>query len=84
MAPRSVPRSLKVLFSLDRFNLKGIQGSTANWQEFGIWMNNRLLNGVSEIPRQPRWRSEIWFLVKIPYGKSQKVYQYMQEQYPLH
>ncbi|HPF10961.1 MAG TPA: DUF3857 domain-containing protein [Flavobacteriaceae bacterium] len=70
----------KVLFSLDRFNLKGIQGSTANWQEFGIWMNNRLLNGVSEIPEATKVK--IRNLVSgenSPMERAKKVYQYMQD-----
>ncbi len=70
----------KVLFSLNRFSLKGEIGNAESWEEFGIWMNSRLLSGVSELPEKTK--NDIRNLVQgadSDLEKARRVYEYMQD-----
>ena len=70
----------KVYFSLNNFTLKGVSGNAKNWMELGNWMQNRLLNNVSEIPAPTI--VEINNLVRNETSNEAKariVYNYMQE-----
>lgn len=70
----------QVLFSLNEFYLKGIKGSSEDWEQFGVWMNNRLLQGVSDIPEGTK--NKIQNLVAeepSTIERAKKVYQYLQE-----
>ncbi len=79
----SVPfnkKAPKVYFSLNNFTLKGVSGNAKNWMELGNWMQNRLLNNVSEIPAPTI--VEINNLVRNETSNEAKariVYNYMQE-----
>ena len=39
----------KVLFSLEKFSLEGVEGSATTWHDFGLWMNNKLLVNADEL-----------------------------------
>ncbi len=79
----SVPfheKAPKAYFSLNNFTLKGVSGNAKNWNEYGNWMQNRLLNNISEIPESTI--VEINNLVRnetTNEAKARIVYNYMQE-----
>lgn len=65
--------------ALNQFNLKGVQGSYKNWNEFGKWMHNKLLKDRDFISETTK--TKILNLVKgveNPLEKAKIVYQYMQ------
>ncbi len=69
----------KALIALNNFSLKGVAGSYKNWQEFGLWMHSKLLNGRDVLDAGTV--STIKNLVKDiedPLEKAKLVYQYMQ------
>ena len=69
-----------VYFKLEKFNLEGVNGQAANWQEFGKWYYDTLLTGTDEIP-QPT-QEKIKALVgteKDPLAIARIVYQYVQD-----
>lgn len=69
-----------IMVALDRFYLKGIQGSATNWKEFGLWMEKDLLEDVREIPKSTI--AKIRNLVAnetTNEGKARKIYQYVQD-----
>ncbi len=41
--------SPSVLFGLSTFNLEGVDGTAASWEEFGKWMYNSLIEGTDEL-----------------------------------
>ena len=70
----------KVYFSLNNFSLKGVSGNAKNWKEYGNWMQNRLLNNVSDLPESTI--VEINNLVRnetTNEAKARIVYNYVQE-----
>lgn len=68
-----------VKFALNKFHLKGVDGSAENWDEFGKWINHSLLKGHDEL--DPSTVTKIKNLVQgieNPKKKVEKVYQYVQ------
>lgn len=73
-------KSPRASFSLDNFTLKGVSGTAKNWDEYGVWMQKRLLNGVEDLPESTI--VEIKNLVKnetTNQAKARIVYKYLQE-----
>ena len=71
-----VPR---VLFSLEKFHLAGVDGNAKNWKEFGTWMNASLLEGMTTLDDDTV--SEIQALVsdaKTDEEKARIIYDYVQ------
>ena len=71
-----VPR---VLFSLEKFHLSGVDGSAKNWQEFGSWMDASLLQGMTSLDDDTV--AEIKSLVseaKTDEDKARIIYDYVQ------
>jgi hypothetical protein len=69
-----------VLFGLDKFELEGVEGNAKTWKEFGLWMNDKLLKGSTEIPLETQ--NKIKALIgdeTDPIKKARKVYQYVQD-----
>ena len=70
----------KVLFGLEKFNLEGIEGSAKSWKDFGLWMNNSLLNKKEEISEETK--QKINSLVgneTDPIKKAKIVYKFVQD-----
>lgn len=70
----------KAIITLNKFSLKGVQGSYSNWKEFGVWMNKKLLTGRDQLSEATK--TAIKTLVKDtsdPIEKAKLVYKYMQE-----
>ncbi len=69
-----------VRFALDNFYLKGNPGSGKDWQQFGSWMNNSLLQNVSELPSGTVNKiKNITANETTNEGKARKVYQFVQD-----
>ncbi|GEN76782.1 DUF3857 domain-containing protein [Chryseobacterium hagamense] len=68
----------KVSFSLDRFNLKGKQGSIASWKDFGTWYYQNLLTPVSVSTPQIKAEIASLNLSGTTEEKVKTIYQYMQ------
>ncbi len=69
-----------VKFAANKFNLAGVEGQANNWEEFGKWMNDKLLTGRSELSEATK--NEIKRLVKgidDPVDRARLVYDYMQD-----
>ncbi len=78
------PVGLKIFphirMGLERFYLKGIQGSAANWKELGLWMEKDLLEDVREIPEGTIARVRNLVANETTNeGKARKIYQYVQD-----
>jgi hypothetical protein len=62
------------------FQTDGIKGSYSNWKELGIWMNEKILSGKTELDEATRIK--ILSLVEgisNPIEKAKIVYKYMQD-----
>ncbi len=71
-----VPR---VLFSLEKFHLSGVDGNAKNWKEFGNWMNTSLLEGMTAL--DDNTVAEVKTLVsevKTDEEKARIIYDYVQ------
>jgi Domain of Unknown Function with PDB structure (DUF3857)/Transglutaminase-like superfamily len=70
----------KVLFGLERFSLEGMEGTAKNWEDFGLWVNNNLLQGLDELPIETQ--NKIKTLVASetdPVKKAKIIYKYVQD-----
>ena len=69
-----------VYFSLENFNLEGVDGSAKNWQEYGQWFSKNILEGTTELSEETK--SKIKSLVGLETDlvkKAKIVYQYVQD-----
>lgn len=67
-------------FSLEKFNLEGVEGTATSWEEFGKWRYKSLLSDNEDIPLEEQ--NNIRELVKgieSPIEKAKKIYQYVQD-----
>lgn len=65
--------------TLKNFSMLGVEGVNNNWQDFGKWMDDKLLSGTQELPEEVK--TEITELTKdasSPIEKAKIVYNYMQ------
>ncbi len=69
-----------VKFAANKFSLAGEVGTANNWEEFGLWMNQKLLYGKDDLSQQTK--DEIKRLVQHeedPLKRAEIVYDYMQD-----
>ncbi len=69
-----------VIFSLEKFNLEGVEGTTKNWEDFGKWMYFNLLKDTEDISEETK--SKIKNLVGNETDllkKAKIIYQYVQD-----
>lgn len=69
-----------VRFGFGKFSLEGTDGVADNWKDFGLWMNDKLLQDVQELPLETQ--NTIKKLVeneKSPIEKAKKIYRYVQD-----
>jgi len=70
----------KVLFGLEKFNLEGIEGVAKSWKDFGLWMNNSLLNQKEEISEETKHKLNVLIgTEKDPINKAKIVYKFVQD-----
>lgn len=70
----------KMIFSLNKFNLHGVNGEFTNWHEFGKWMHKSLIEGRDQIDEATK--TKLLNLVKdakTDIDKVKIVYQFMQD-----
>lgn len=70
--------SLRV--ALKKFSMEGVKGTNNSWQDFGKWMNEKLLNGTQSLPQEIK--DEIRALTANVEGNLEKakiVYNFMQD-----
>ncbi|MCH4821797.1 DUF3857 domain-containing transglutaminase family protein [Gramella lutea] len=73
----SAPR---VLVALDRYHLEGISGESNNWQDFGKWQYENLVNGQGELTEEVVSRvSELTKDAASVEDKARIIYRYVQE-----
>jgi len=68
-----------VVMAVSKFNLEGVEGEAGNWNEFGRWINNNLLQGQDELSDETV--NAIRKLVgneTDPIKKAKMVYNYVQ------
>lgn len=66
-------------FSLEHFNMKGVEGVNTNWNTFGKWMYDKLISDVVVLPEAAV--NEVKALINeedTELQKAKKVYEYMQ------
>lgn len=74
---RTLQPELKL--ALTDFSLKGVRGTAKDWQQFGKWMHDALLNGRSQLPASTKYT--ILSLVEgvnDPLKKAKIVYKFVQ------
>ncbi|WP_027378377.1 DUF3857 domain-containing protein [Chryseobacterium daeguense] len=78
LVPEPVKILPKVSFALTKFNLEGKQGELNNWQDFGLWYYNSILQPVSV--STPTIKAEVAALnlQGTTEEKVKKLYQHMQ------
>ncbi len=70
----------KVLFGLEKFSLEGIEGIAKNWEDFGLWVNNNLLQGLDEIPVETQVKIKTLVASETdPVIKAKTIYKYVQD-----
>lgn len=68
-----------VKFGLEHFYIEGVEGEAENWNEFGKWVNEKLLSDVGTLPEETK--SKILNLVKginDPIERAKVVYRFVQ------
>lgn len=66
--------------ALTEFDMEGVKGFNNNWEDFGLWINNSLINGTQELPLEVK--STIKKLTENADSDMEKakiVYEYMQD-----
>ncbi|GAA4043616.1 DUF3857 domain-containing protein [Flavobacterium chungnamense] len=69
-----------VIFSLERFNLEGVEGNAKNWEDFGKWRYKTLLADTEELSDETK--NKVVSLVgneSDPIKKAKIIYKYVQD-----
>ncbi|WP_353779590.1 DUF3857 domain-containing protein [Winogradskyella sp. 3972H.M.0a.05] len=75
---RSIVPYMKV--ALEEFDMKGLKGSNKDWNDFGKWMNDKLISNTRNLPQEVI--DEVRVLVSdadSDLEKAKRVYQYVQD-----
>lgn len=66
--------------ALDEFSLVGVKGTASNWQEFGKWQYDNLLNGKNQLPGSTIKKiNELTAKAVNDVEKARIIYQYVQD-----
>lgn len=69
-----------VTLALNNFMLEGSAGSSADWQQFGNWVNKSLLSDVGDLPEGTLARVKSLVANETTNeGKARKIYQFVQD-----
>lgn len=70
----------KVMFSLTKFHLEGVDGEASDWASFGNWYYNTLLTGTDEVPAETVTKVKTLIGDETdPIKKARIVYKYVQD-----
>ncbi|HAI17910.1 MAG: hypothetical protein CMP05_05685 [Xanthomarina sp.] len=65
--------------ALTKFEMEGVKGVNNNWVDFGLWMNNNLINGTQELPQNVKNTiKQLTATANTDMEKAKIVYEYMQ------
>lgn len=65
--------------ALTEFDMEGVKGLNTNWNDFGLWMNNNLLKGTSDLTEEAKAAvRELTKDATTDLEKAKLVYEYMQ------
>lgn len=79
-APSSNKIVPNVLFSLEKFNLEGVEGSAKSWEEYGKLWYEKLINDNSELNQETIKKiTELTQDLKDPIEKAKVIYKYVQD-----
>lgn len=69
-----------VLFSIEKFNLEGVEGSAKSWEEYGKLWYEKLINDETEInPETIKKITDLTKDLKDPIEKAKVIYKYVQD-----
>lgn len=70
----------KIMFALSKFELEGVKGEASNWESFGKWQNENLLNNVNQLPESTiiAVQNLVSDLETVE-EKAKAIYQYVQD-----
>lgn len=69
-----------IQFGLNQFTLEGVTGKADTWKNFGLWMNEALLKGTTEISVETQNKIKSLVAgVSDPLEKAKIIYKYVQE-----
>ena len=70
----------RVRFGLDLFHLEGVDGNATSWKDFGLWYNQKILPGTTEISEAAKTKIKAVVGSETdPLKKARLVYDYMQQ-----
>lgn len=75
---QTISPSLKL--ALKEFSMVGVAGTNSSWQNFGQWINNKLIDGTEALPESVK--AEMKAITKdatSPIEKAKIIYKYMQD-----
>ena len=66
--------------TLTEFDMEGVKGSNDDWQDFGKWMNDKLIRGTQELPEKVKRDIKVLTAnATTDIEKAKIVYNYLQE-----
>ena len=69
-----------VMLGVNKFNLEGIDGEANNWQEFGKWYYENLIQNTLDLPQSTRKEiNDLTVSIEDPIDKAKFVYNYVQD-----
>lgn len=70
----------KLLVTLDKFHVNGVDGDISDWNDMGIWMSNSILAGRDQLPEATKQQvKRLVENIDDPMEKARKVVEYVQE-----
>jgi len=80
MSKKFVKISPKVSFALREFYLNGVYADVENWEEFGFWVQNNLLNSVGKLPESAVKKAKNLIVNETTNeAKARVIYQFLQD-----
>ena len=68
-----------VKFGINKFNLEGVDGEAVNWNEFGKWYYDKLIQNTLELPESAKQKiKNLTANTSDPVEKAKIVYEYVQ------
>lgn len=69
-----------VAFAIDKFHLKGVDGYAKDWEQFGVWVYNSLLQGQDQLDEATKHKiKQLVMGVSDKREIVKKVYEYVQD-----
>lgn len=69
-----------VLVAPKKFNANGVRGEASNWQEYGIWMHEKILSGRNKLtPETITLVKKLTQGIEDPLEKAKTIYKYVQD-----